>query len=146
MCKGVKAKISGERLVIYGSLSGFAIATNWSRGDLYGNSIAVTIRSFDHSLFTHLILAPTIRSVEGFLWEPHRDQVKRFRTRVTRFSLDKCLTQFSTCRPAGALEFGVSMFLQTCRPAGAKRLTQSRNRSIVFAPTSLRVYNRKLDK
>ena len=44
----------------------------------------------------------------------HRDQVKRFRTQVTQFSLGKRLTQFSTCRPAGALEFGVSTFLQTC--------------------------------
>ena len=24
-----------------------------------------------------------------------------------------------TCRPAGALEFGISTFLQTCRPSGA---------------------------
>ena len=55
MRKGVKIKISGERLVIYESLSGFAIATNWARGDLYGNSIAVVIHSVDRSLFSRLI-------------------------------------------------------------------------------------------
>ena len=52
---------------------------------------------------------------------------------VTRIAFGKCLTQLCTCRPAGALEFGVSTFLHTCRPARAKRFTQSRYRSIVIA-------------
>ncbi len=46
-------------------------------------------------------------------------------------------------KPAGSLSHSLSTRLI---PSGAKRLTQSRNRNLVFAPTSMRVYNGKLDK